>query len=369
MIKAASPDFTKSKKNIIKDIDQILRLNEVSNGNFSKKFEKEISKFSGAKYVSTVTSGGTALELAIKSLSLKGKEIIVPSQTFIASVNAIIRNGCKPIFCEIDPLTGCIDPKKIINKINKNTGAIMFVYMFGIIPKAVLQIKKICKEKKLFLIEDAAHAHGGKIGKYKAGSIGDVGCFSFYATKILSIGEGGAVTTNDKKIYSKVEILKNHGRNKTEAIFREVSNNYRLSEIQSIVGYHQSKYLKSNLLHRNFIAKIYFNKLKKINLVQLPKINKNSLNTFWRFPLNINSKINRDKLQKKLREKWKIRITWMYEPLIHQQKIYKKKNIKLPISEKYISTLINLPTHTLISPKIAKKIVSKFILEIKSLEA
>lgn len=151
MIKAASPDFTKSKKNIIKDIDQILRLNEVSNGTFSKKFEKEITKFSGAKYVSTVTSGGTALELAIKSLSLKGKEIIVPSQTFIASVNAIIRNGCKPIFCEIDPLTGCIDPKKIINKINKNTGAIMFVYMFGIIPKAVLQIKKICKEKNYFL--------------------------------------------------------------------------------------------------------------------------------------------------------------------------------------------------------------------------
>ena len=84
----------------------------------------------------------------------------------------------------------------------------MFVYMFGIIPKTILQIKKICKEKKIFLIEDAAHAHGGKIGKYKVGSIGDVGCFSFYATKILSIGEGGAVTTNNKKIYSKVEVLK-----------------------------------------------------------------------------------------------------------------------------------------------------------------
>ena len=150
MIKAASPDFTKSKKNIIKDIDKILQLNEVGNGVFSKKFEKEISKFSGAKFVSTVTSGGTALELAIKSLNIKGKEIIVPSQTFIASVNAITRSGCKPIFCEVDPLTGCIDSKKILKKINKKTGAIMFVYMFGIIPKTILQIKKICKEKKFF---------------------------------------------------------------------------------------------------------------------------------------------------------------------------------------------------------------------------
>ena len=96
-----------------------------------KKFEKEISKFSGAKFVSTVTSGGTALELAIKSLNIKGKEIIVPSQTFIASVNAITRSGCKPIFCEVDPLTGCIDSKKILKKINKkNRGNNVCLYVW-----------------------------------------------------------------------------------------------------------------------------------------------------------------------------------------------------------------------------------------------
>ena len=112
MIKAASPDFTKSKKNIIKDIDKILQLNEVGNGVFSKKFEKEISKFSGAKFVSTVTSGGTALELAIKSLNIKGKEIIVPSQTFIASVNAITEVAVNQSFVKLIHLQDALTQKK-----------------------------------------------------------------------------------------------------------------------------------------------------------------------------------------------------------------------------------------------------------------
>ena len=150
LIKAASPDFRTSKKEIIKNISKMLTSNNISNGYFTKKFEEQIKKFSGAKYASTVTSGGIALELAIKSLNISGKEIILPTQTFIASANAISRSGCKPVFCDIDPSTGCMDIFSLKKKITKNTAAVMFVYMFGIVPTSVLEIKKLCKKKRLY---------------------------------------------------------------------------------------------------------------------------------------------------------------------------------------------------------------------------
>lgn len=367
VIKAATPDFRKSHKEIIKNMNKMLSSNSVSSGIFTNKFENKIKKFSGAKYVSTVNSGGSALELAIKSLNITGKEIILPTQTFIASANAIFRAGCKPVFCDINPSTGCIDISLVKKKITKNTGAVMFVYMFGIIPSAVLEIKKFCKKNKIYLIEDAAHAHGGKIKNKKSGSIGDIGCFSFYSTKILSIGEGGAITTNNKKLYSRVEILKNYGRKNLEQNFREISNNFRLSEVQAIIGLSQTKFLQSNLTHRNKIAKIYFKELKKFNYFEFIKTEKYSLNTFWRFPIYLKNFINREKLQKNLLKNYKIKITWMYEPLCHQQKIYFNKKNKLPESEKYIKLLINLPTHTYITSVIAKFIIKGLIIEIKKL--
>ena len=365
LIKAASPDFRTSKKEIIKNISKMLTSNNISNGYFTKKFEEQIKKFSGAKYASTVTSGGIALELAIKSLNISGKEIILPTQTFIASANAISRSGCKPVFCDIDPSTGCMDIFSLKKKITKNTAAVMFVYMFGIVPTSVLEIKKLCKKKRLYLIEDVAHAHGGSVRGHKTGSIGDIGCFSFYATKILSIGEGGAITTNNKKLYSKVEILKNHGRVKTEENFREISNNYRLSETQAIIGLSQAKFLKKNIKHRNKIAKIYINELKKYNYFEFVNIEKESINTFWRFPVYLKNSIDRSSLQKNLLKKHNIKITWMYYPLCHQQKIYKLQKKKLPLSEKYIHLLINLPTHTYITNNIARYVIKKLIFEIE----
>jgi perosamine synthetase len=366
LIKAASPDFRECKKEIIKNVSKMLSSNNVSNGNFTKKFENEIKKFSGAKYISTVNSGGSALELAIKSLNINGKEIILPTQTFIASANAISRAGCKPVFCDIDPFTGCMDLSSLKNKVTKNTKAVMFVYMFGIVPTSVLEIKNFCKKKKIYLIEDAAHAHGGKVLKKKTGSIGDIGCFSFYSTKILSIGEGGAVTTNNKKLYTRIELLKNYGRVNQEENFREISNNFRLSEVQAILGLSQAKFLKKNLKHRNKIAKIYIHELKKFNYFEFVKIEKESFNTFWRFPVYLRGSFNRSVLQKNLLKKHNIKITWMYYPLCHQQQIYKTQKKKLPLSEKYIKLLINLPTHTYITSYNARIIAKKLIKELEN---
>ena len=148
IIKGASPDFKNSRKEILDKIESILINNEISNGKYNLLFEKLFSKISNSKYAVSVNSGGTALELALLSLNIKNKEVIVPSQTFIASINSITRAGGKPVFCDIDLETGCLDKNEVLRKINKKTKAVLYVHMFGVITNEILEIKKICKKKR-----------------------------------------------------------------------------------------------------------------------------------------------------------------------------------------------------------------------------
>ena len=358
-IPGAKPFFP-NKQKINSDIRKTLNNGILSSGLFLKKFEDLFCKKTGAKYSAAVNSGGTALEIALESLNIKNKEVIVPTQTFIATANSVIRAGGIPVFCDIDKNTGCVDLDSIKKKISSKTVGIIYVYMFGIIPKSVLDIKKFCKKKNLFLLEDASHAHGASIKNHKIGSIGDLATFSFYSTKILTSGEGGVITTNNKKLYDKCKIILNHGKDPKKNLFVYSGNNFRLSEIQCLLAYNQLKYLDLFIKHRNKIAKIYYENLRDCKFLELFKVYSQSLNTYWRYPLYI-KKGSRKKLQDIFSKKYKIRITWMYEPLCHQQPVFKTSSkYKLPEAEKSIKKLINLPTHYGVTAIDAKRI-SKYL--------
>ncbi len=358
-IKGAEPFFGKYKKNILNDINFCLKTGNLSNGRFVNKFEKDLKKFFKSKYALSINSGGTALELAILSMGFRNKEIIVPSQTFIASPNSILRAGLKPVYCDIKYNTGCLDPQEVIKKINKKTCAIMYVHMFGIMTDDIFKIRSICKKKNLLLIEDASHAHGAKLKGVYAGNIGDIGCFSLYATKIMTTGEGGFILTKRKKIFERIKSLRNYGKDEKSQKFVHLSNNFRLSEISSILGIYQLKLLNSFIKHRTKIAKIYIKRLKNNQYLNFFNINIKNQNSFWRFPLYLSAKIIRSKFQKKMNELG-VRITWMYDPLCHLQPLYKqKKKFKLKTSEEHIKYLINLPTHMNVNEKMAEKICDK----------
>ena len=146
-ITGAEPYFFKQENNILKKIKHILTSGNLAQGPNVKKLETKISKIFNSKYAIAVNSGGTALEICLEAFSIKGKEVLVPTQTFIASANAVVRAGGIPVFCDIDPKTGCIDIDDAKKRINKKTAGIIFVYMFGIVPESVIKLKKICKNK------------------------------------------------------------------------------------------------------------------------------------------------------------------------------------------------------------------------------
>ena len=338
--------FNKDQKFILNRFKKILAGKSfLSMGNFGKEFEKKFSSFIGTKYAVSCNSGTSALELICRSLDIAGKEIIVPSNTFIASTNAILNAGCKPIFadCAEDM---CIDIKSIKKKITKNTSAIMVVHIGGIITKDIFKIKKLCKKKNIFLIEDAAQAHGSSLNGKKAGTFGIAAGFSFFSTKVMTTGEGGMVTTNNLKIVKKIKSMREFGKVK-KGIYTNyhtsIGYNWRLGEVNSLMGLMQLKSIKKFIEGRKKIAKIYDSELSSLKNIEIIKpVNKDEHNYFKYIILLKNKK--REIVHKNLIKKSIYPSGYVYEIPLHKQPVFKKYNkLKLLNTEKFCSNHLCLP--------------------------
>jgi perosamine synthetase len=296
------------KKMIMNTLDQ----RWLTNGPFLKKFEKKFSKIIDAKYSIAVSSATHGLHLCLKSIGIdKGDEVIVPTMTFAATADAITYCGAKPILVDVDKNNFNISPKQIKKKINKKTKAIIPVH-YGGQACNMDEILKISKKFKLKIIEDCAHALGSKYGKTECGNMGDMGCFSFYPTKIITTGEGGMITTKNKKFFEKITLLRSHGMSqlpperekqiKWKYDILELGYNYRLDEIRSALGYSQIQRLKKINELRMKIAKKYDKEFQKIKGVIIPKRESNRNHIFHLYTIKINSDfpLSRDELFIKL---------------------------------------------------------------------
>tara|TARA_B100000212_G_scaffold339059_1_gene316736 strand:+ start:111 stop:1205 length:1095 start_codon:yes stop_codon:yes gene_type:complete len=303
-----------------------------------KAFEEEFAKFVGTKYCVGVASGLDALTLSLEALNLpKGSEILVPSNTYIATILAIVRAGHKPILVEPNKNTFNIDPQKIKESIVKETKAICVTHLFGKCCR-MDEINEIAEENNLKIIEDCAQAHGAKLGEKMAGSFGNAGCFSFYPTKNLgAFGDGGAITTNDEQFAEKLFYLRNYGSlKKYENKF--IGFNSRLDELQAAFLRIKLKYLIKINSHKRYLAKLYFENLPY--WLTLPIQNHDEFDVFHIFAVRLK---RRDELKTfLLRNGVKTEIHYPIPP--HKQKAM--KNILIgnwPISEELHRTELSLP--------------------------
>ncbi|MGE0088141.1 MAG: DegT/DnrJ/EryC1/StrS family aminotransferase [Bacteroidales bacterium] len=225
-------------------------------------FEHEFASYLDAKYCAGVASGLDALTLSLLSLDIpKGSEIIVPSNTYIATILAILQAGHKPVLVEPDIRTYNIDPLLIEQSITKNTRAIMLVHLYGK-PCDMDPINELCHKHNLFLIEDCAQAHGANYKGQKVGTFGHLAAFSFYPTKNLGcLGDGGAVVTNNTEFFEKVKMLRNYG-SKVKYYNEYIGFNSRLDEVQAAFLSIKINHLDSINNHKRSLATIYFENLK-----------------------------------------------------------------------------------------------------------
>lgn len=206
-------------------------------GEFISKFEDDFADFCGCRHAVAVSNGTAAIHLALKALHIgQGDEVIVPDLSFIATANAVLASGAKPVFADIDRNTLCIDPATIERTVTSRTKAIIPVHLYGH-PADMDAIRDLARPLGLKVIEDAAEAHGAAIGGRRVGSLGDCGIFSFYANKILTTGEGGMITTNDPVIAARSRLLRDHAMSKQRRYWHdEPGYNYRMTNLQAAIG-------------------------------------------------------------------------------------------------------------------------------------
>jgi perosamine synthetase len=277
-----------------------------SRGRFIEEFEEKFAAYIGMEHGATTTSGTTAIHLSLASLRLKaGDEIIVPSFTMIGSIYPILYCKAIPVLVDSDAETWNIDVRKIEEKISKNTKAIIVVHIYGH-PCDMDPIIEIANKYDLLIVEDAAEAHGAEYKGEKIGCFGDISCFSFYANKIITTGEGGMLLTNDNEIYERAKMLRDMGFIKERRFLHpEIGYNYRMTNLQAAIGLAQLEKLDMYVDARRNNASLYNKYLRKINGITLPPEKPWAKNVYWMYSILVDKErfgMDRDSLIERLAE-------------------------------------------------------------------
>ena len=335
-------------------VAEVLESGMIASGPKVNLFEKQFAEFVGTKYAVATTSGTTALHLAILSLGIKkGDEVIIPSFSFIATANIMLFSNATPVFCDVNPKTFNIDTLKIENLISKKTRAIMPVHLYGQ-PADMKPIMDIAEKKGIYVIGDAAQAHGGKYGNKITGSFGDVECFSFYPTKNMTTGEGGMITTNNEELAEKARSIENHGREKTKWGYEHgrLGYNYRMTDVAAAIGIEQLKKLPGFVKKRRENAQ-YYN--KNINSIETPYVLDNTKHAYHQYTIKTK---NRELLINKLKKNDIGFGIYYPKPLHFYNHLKKFAHNDLKNSEKLVQEVLSIPIHPALTKQNLENITS-----------
>ena len=349
----AKPVFYGKEKKYLQDA---LASTWISGGKYIEKFENDFAKYNGSKYGITVSNGTTALEVAILALGIgPGDEVIIPGFTFVAPANMVIKSGAKPVYADIDPETWCIDISSVKEKITDKTKAIIPVHIYGNVCD-MDALSALAKEHGLFVIEDTAEAAFSKYNGRYAGTFGDIGCFSFQATKTITMGEGGCVLTNDHKLYKQMNLIRNHGMRADKRYWHDViGHNFRLTNLQAAVGCGQLEEINTIIARKEKVCQLYRKYLCEEKGITMQKFNPEVEPVVWAVALEIDSDVfgvTRDSIIKKLLESG-IETRPGFYPIC-EMPLY--NTAVLPVSKKIGERVISLPSFSSLKEKDVKNI-------------
>ena len=363
MIPLARPSFGSEE---LKEVREVLKSGWVAGGGpESHELSSKIAKYTGARYAIALNNCTSALHLSLLSLGIKeGDEVLVADYTFPATALAVLYCGAKPIFVDIDRETYNMNPADLKKKISRRSKAIIPVHLFG--QSADMKpITEISSKHNLEVIEDAACSFGAKYKSKMVGTIGNTGCFSFHARKNITMGEGGAVVTNNKNIAEKIDLLSNFGissaykRSKGSFFmpkFSEAGFNYKLSDINAAVGIVQIKKNKRFIRERRNLAEYYNEKLRDLDLIKPPIEAKDCYHVYQSYVVLVDKRVDTGRLINSLRESGVGCNIGSYS--CHRQPLFKSK-VKCPVSKELSMRTVALPMYNGLSLKQIDFIISK----------
>ncbi|EPC4025097.1 DegT/DnrJ/EryC1/StrS family aminotransferase [Aeromonas salmonicida] len=340
MIPVYQPDLSgNEKKYVIECLDSSWIS---SKGEFIQKFEREFANFTGMAHAASVSNGTVALHLALLALDVgPGDEVIVPTFTYIASVNAINYVGATPVFVDVEPLSWQLDCDLVGNLITEKTKAIMAVHIYGQ-PSDMVRLKKIAQQHKLYLIEDGAEAFGSLVGGCHIGHLSDISTYSFFGNKTVTTGEGGMVTTNSAELDRKIRHLKGQGLMEGKEYWHDiVGYNYRMTNICAAIGLAQLEKAEHFIRRKREIADFYRVHLQGLPL-EFQQEQQGSCHSWWMFSILTENRILRDKLRNYLTNVG-VETRPLFPP-IHFMPMYRQPGKSFPISEGISERGMNLPS-------------------------
>jgi UDP-4-amino-4,6-dideoxy-N-acetyl-beta-L-altrosamine transaminase len=362
----------------IKAVSEVLQSDWITQGPKVEEFEKNFAKYIGVRYAVAVNSGTAALHAACFAAGIsKGEKVITTPITFVASANCVIYQGGTPVFADIREDTLNIDPEEIKKKITSDTCALIPVDFTGL-PADLEEILQIARKNNLVVIEDASHALGATYKGKKIGSISDMTIFSFHPVKHITTGEGGMITTNNKKYYERLKLFRTHGITKEKDKLlnyegpwyyemQELGYNYRLTDFQCALGIAQLKKIDKNIQRRVEIAKRYNDEFKDLTEIIIPQLNPLDSTSAWHIymiQLNLEKlKVGRKDIFEALKAE-NIGVNVHYIP-VHLQPYYRNKynyhQGDFPKAERYYSRAITLP----VFPKMSEKDIDDVVSAVK----
>ena len=324
-------------------------------GPYISKFEKIFSKYTKLKNVIAVSSGTTALQLALSTLNIgQNDEVIVPDLTFASPVNAIIHTGAKPVLAEVKKNTYCIDEQKIEKLITKKTKAIVVVHLYGH-PAQIKDILKITKKYGIYLIEDCAEALGSYYNGKHVGCFGDISTFSFFANKTITTGEGGMISFKKRENFQRGKILRDHGMSRDKKYWHIYPGfNFRMTNLQAAVGLAQMERIGWFIKKKRKLVNLYNKHLANIDFIDLPGEYGNVINSYWLYTINLKKGFTRYKnelIRKMNLNGIEARPVFYSMHLMPIYKKYVKKNYSLLNSKALSNAGISLPSAYDISEK------------------
>lgn len=382
LIRVATPSVGEEE---IEAVAEVLRSGRYVQGQKVEEFEEKFAEYIGTEHAVATNSGTAALHTAQAAAGIgPGDEVIVPALTFFSTVTSVIHNNAVPILADIDPEVYCLDPRDVERKITEKTKAVIPVHLYGH-PAEMDKILEIAKAHNLLVIEDAAQAHGAEYKGRKVGSIGDIGCWSFYATKNMTTGEGGMITTDDSNIAEKARLIRSHGMTSRDD-HEVLGYNYRMNEIAAAIGVVQLSKLDRLNEIRTRNSMYLLKKLEDVDWLETAKIKPYVKHAFFWCPVRVNEEklgMKTKDLVAALRERG-IEVRHRYVAPLYRQPMLLKQNtyprrcpfscpfygkeidyslFGSPNTEKIAGKMIGLPNH----PKLSREDLEIVISTIKSI--
>jgi len=331
---------------IAEKIQEVLTSGQLTLGKYGAEFEKKFAGLCGTRHAIAVNSGTSALEIILRSIGIEGMDVLVPTNTFFATAAAVVHAGGNPVLIDMDPESFAIRPDDVEKALTAKTAGLIVVHIGGIVSSQTTALVDLANEKGLWLVEDAAHAHGSSYHSISAGAFGVAGSFSFYPTKVMTSGEGGMIVTDDDRIAEESRIYRDQGKASfTVNAHVRMGYNWRMSEPHAIIGLKHLERLPAMIEERRTIASIYDKGLGEFKNLYALKVPAGGVCNYYKYIAVMKKTRDRKELKGHLRERYGVSLAGeVYEEPLHKQPVFAEYAAgPLPVSEDLCARHVCLP--------------------------